>query len=115
MELKSSTALVRASYSQCMSACFHGSTMQLASQLVGVLQKSVDRAIAQPTQPAVVTEGLCAACFLVKLASTQGNKESCVQNICSVLFDMDKQLFVSEKFLAAASDDGKYSPHSLCL
>lgn len=98
-----------------MSACFHGSTMQLASQLVGVLQKSVDRAIAQPTQPAVVTEGLCAACFLVKLASTQGNKESCVQNICSVLFDMDKQLFVSEKFLAAASDDGKYSPHSLCL
>lgn len=107
MELKTSTALVRTAYIQCMLATFNQNTISQASALTSLLMKSVDKAVAQPTQPAVVTEGLCAACMLLKLKAGEGEKPNNLNNFLNVLFDMDKQVFVSEKFLSVATDDGK--------
>ncbi|XP_031350613.1 eIF-2-alpha kinase activator GCN1-like [Photinus pyralis] len=114
MSLKTSTASVRISYIQCMLACFHSNTISQAEVLVGVLQKSVDRAISQPTLALGVTEGLCATYFLLKIMESQGDRESKLSSVCSILFDMDKQLFVSEKFLATASDDALIQVMQLC-
>lgn len=107
MELKTSTALVRTSYIQCMLLTFNQSTISQASVLTSILMKSVDKAVAQPTQSAVVTEGLCAACMLLKIRSGEGEKPNNLNNFLNVLFDMDKQVFVSEKFLSVATEDGK--------
>lgn len=108
MGLKTSTALVRTSYIQCISACFHANTILQAIPLVPLLQKAVDRAIAQPAQSATITEGLCAACLFLKIATIQGDKDN-YNNLWTILLDMDKQLFVSEKFLSMATDDGRFS------
>ncbi|KAK5645448.1 hypothetical protein RI129_006748 [Pyrocoelia pectoralis] len=114
MTLKTSTGLVRISYIQCMLACFHSNTISQANVLTSILQKSVDRAIAQPSQALGVTEGLCATYFLLKIMESQGDQDSKLSNVCSVLFDMDKQLFVSEKFLMTATDDALIQVMQLC-
>lgn len=113
MALKSSTSAVRTSYIQCMLACFQSNTIAQAVPLVPTLQKSIERAISQPTQAVVVTEGLCAAYLLLKISAVQSDKENTFLNLSSVLFDMDKQVFVSEKYLSTATDDGKLD-QSVC-
>lgn len=89
-----------------MATCFQSNTISQATALIPILQKAIDRAVSQPTQVPSVTEGLCAACLLLKIASTQGDKENSLQSLWNILLDMDKQLFISEKFLSAATDDG---------
>lgn len=91
-----------------MLSTFNQNTIHQASVLTLLLTKSVDKAVAQPTQPAMVTEGLCAACMLLKLLAGDGEKPNNLHNFLNVLFDMDKQIFVSEKFLSVASDEGNY-------
>lgn len=91
-----------------MMTCFQGSTITQASPLIPTLLKSIDRAVAQPTQPPIVMEGLCAACLLLRIASAQNDKENNMNNLWNAVFDMDKQLFVSEKFLSGATEDGMY-------
>lgn len=91
-----------------MLSCFNQSTISQASVLVPILTKSIEKAVAQPTQIPVVTEGLCAACMLLKIFSNDGDKANNLQNTLHVIFDMDKQVFLSEKFLSMTTDDGMY-------
>jgi hypothetical protein len=56
-----------------------------------------------------VTEALCATCLLLKMASADIGAEKKLDNLWNIVLDMDKQLFVSEKFLTVASEDGMYS------
>lgn len=109
MSLKTSTGAVRASYIQCMLACFDQNTITQASVLTPILLKSVEKAIAQPTQAVAVTEGLCAACMLLKILKVEGEKANNLQTFWNAVFDMEKQVFLSEKFLSVATDDGIYS------
>ena len=62
-------------------------------------------------QVPLVTEALCAACLLLKMASADIGADKKLDNLWNVVLDMDKQLFVSDKFLTLASDDGMYSHH----
>jgi hypothetical protein len=55
-----------------------------------------------------VTEALCAACLLLKMAAADIGADKELDNLWSVVLDMDKQLFVSEKFLTLASDEGSW-------
>jgi hypothetical protein len=48
--LKTSTAAVRTAYIECMSACFHGNTLAQGVELIPLLLKTVERAVAQPAQ-----------------------------------------------------------------
>lgn len=106
MSLKTSTGAVRSSYIQCMLACFSQSTLAQASVLTPILLKSVEKAVAQPTQAIAVTEGLCAACLLLKILKIDGEKANNLQTFWNAVFDMEKQVFLSEKFLSVATDDG---------
>lgn len=106
MGLKTTTGLVRSSYIQCMLACLNQNTVTQANVLTPILLKSVEKAVAQPTQAIAVTEGLCAACMLLKILKTDGEKANNLQTLWNALFDMEKQVFLSEKFLSIASDDG---------
>lgn len=92
-----------------MLSCFHGNLARQASSFIPILLKSVDRAVAQPSQTLAVTEGLCSACLLLKIISSEGDKENKFQNLWNVILDMNKQLFISEKFLSVASEEGNYS------
>ncbi|RZC38970.1 translational activator GCN1-like, partial [Asbolus verrucosus] len=114
MGLKTSTPLVRIAYIKCMLVCFNTNSIEQGSSLVPVLLKAVDRAVAQPTQCLSVTEGLCATCMLLKLVSVVGEKENNFQNLWNALLDMDKQIFVSEKFLSITGDDGLIYVMQLC-
>lgn len=52
-----------------------------------------------------MTEGLSAVCLLLKLATVESG-DTKLAALWSAVLDMDKQTFVSEKFLTQASDDG---------
>lgn len=108
MDLKTSTPAVRTSYLKVMITMFNANTIKDAVPLVPTLLKALDKAAAQPAQIPLVMEGLFAAYLLLKIASFEGEKENNYQNLWNVVLDMDKQLFISEKFLSMASDDGKY-------
>lgn len=55
-----------------------------------------------------MTEALYAACLLLKMAAADIGADKKLDNLWSVVLDMNKQLFVSEKFLTLASDEGAY-------
>ena len=67
--LKTATAAVRTSYIRCMSASLHGESLTQGAELIPTLLKSVEKAVTQPTQTAIVAEGLAAATLLLRLAS----------------------------------------------
>ncbi|KAJ4427091.1 hypothetical protein ANN_24706 [Periplaneta americana] len=112
--LKTSTAAVRTAYIECMSACFHGNTLAQGIELIPQLLKTIEKAVAQPAQIPLVTEALCAACLLLKMASADIGADKKLDTLWNVVLDMDKQLFVSEKFLTLASDDALYHVMQLC-
>lgn len=94
--------------------CFKNTSIAQAAVLIPVLLKEVDRAVAQPTQSLSVIEGLCATCMLLKLVPVVGEKEINQQNLWNFVLDMDKQIFVSEKFLSISGDDGLIYVMQLC-
>ncbi|XP_030761834.1 eIF-2-alpha kinase activator GCN1 isoform X2 [Sitophilus oryzae] len=105
MGLKSSTPLVKISYIQCMLSTFSSNSISQVVLLTSILTKSVEKAVSQPTQPLSVNEGLCAALLLIKLNGSKLEKENGLSNVWNAVLDMDKQIFVSEKFLQAANEN----------
>ncbi|GJQ71586.1 hypothetical protein Trydic_g11289 [Trypoxylus dichotomus] len=104
IENKSATPLTRMSYVKFMMVFFQPNNISHAVSLIPSLLKCIERAVAQPAQAQLVTEGLSAACFILKIIASQVDVDN-LQNFWSVILDMDKQLFVSEKYLSVASDD----------
>lgn len=94
-----------------MLICFHGGTLPQAAQLIPILLKCIEKAAAQPTQAPTVTEGLCAACLLLKLSTIQ---DTGFGNMWSIVLDMEKQIFVSEKFLIVANENALVHVMILC-
>jgi len=52
-----------------MSASLHGESLTQGAELIPTLLKSVERAVTQPTQAAIVAEGLAAATLLLRLSA----------------------------------------------
>lgn len=108
LNMKSSTPAVKISYINSMILTFKGKTIIQSSALAPVLLKSVEKAITQPTVPLSVTEGICAAVFLLKLLNVEKEKESSFQLLWNASLDMDKQVFVSENFLSSCEEESRY-------
>ncbi|KAJ8939614.1 hypothetical protein NQ318_012337 [Aromia moschata] len=85
-----------------------------ASVLVPDLLKSVEKAVSQPTIIVSVTEGLCAALMLLKLGPIYQDKDPNFQIMWNAILDMEKQVFVSEKYLATCSEDSLVYVMQLC-
>lgn len=106
MSLKSSTVPVKTAYIECMLRCFNDTNISQVDCLIPTISKEFDKCICQPTQIPAITEALAAAFLMMKFVSLQSEKEKSLNNVWTVLFDMDKQVFVSEKFISSASDNG---------
>lgn len=90
-----------------MLSTFNRKTISQATALIPILLKSVEKAVSQPTIALSVTEGLCAALVLLKLSVTTQDKDSSMQIMWNAALDMDKQIFVSEKYLSTCNEDSK--------
>lgn len=69
MTLKTATASIRTGYIKCMSASLHGESLPQGVELIPTLLKSLERAVAQPTQAPIVSEGVAASTLLLRCAS----------------------------------------------
>ena len=69
MTLKTTTPGIRTAYIRCMAASLHGESLPQGLDLIPTLLKSLERVVAQPTQVAVVSEGLAAAALLLELSA----------------------------------------------
>ncbi|XP_057374386.1 stalled ribosome sensor GCN1-like [Daphnia carinata] len=105
MTLKTSTPAVRTGYIRCMAASLHGESLPQGIELIPVLLKSLERAAAQPTQAAIVSEGLSAATLLLRCASLDEKAASQCGPLWTILSDTDKLLFVNEKMLSSYNEE----------
>ncbi|KAK9878672.1 hypothetical protein WA026_023121 [Henosepilachna vigintioctopunctata] len=110
MSSKISTGLVRIAYLKLLlkSKAFP------SKELAPILLKSVEQAVSQPSQVQAVTEGLCAACVILNVSDLRSEKENGFHNMWHAILDMEKQIFVSEKFLSSATNDGLVLVMQLC-
>ncbi|XP_077511063.1 lethal (3) 80Fj [Amblyomma americanum] len=106
MEHKTATSAVRYGHLQCMISAFHGMPdCNQVEPVLGLVLKAVERALAQPSQPGPVCEGLAAACLLFRLQPAGSPSENKIKSMVTQLLDPEKQPFFAEKFLQAASED----------
>ncbi|CAH1402466.1 unnamed protein product [Nezara viridula] len=111
--LKTSTSAVRTAYIGVMSACCQSGTASALLQFIPLLMKSVEKSVSQSSQVPVVTEGLYAACLLLKISS-YNPLDSKLSFLYSIILDMEKQVFISERFLSQASCDALCQVVTLC-
>lgn len=101
LELKSVTQNVRVAYLQWLLACLEHATLPAGVDLTAALIKTIEKASQNATQIPLVSEAVCAVCLLLK-TETDGAKLS---NFWNIVTDMQKQVFVSEKFITSAPAD----------
>lgn len=102
LELKSATQSVRVSYLQWLLACLEQAKFPAGVDLSDALVKTVEKASQNAAQIPLVSEAICSACLVLK---TGDEKAAKLQNFWNIVFDMNKQLFVSEKFITSAPVD----------
>uniref|UniRef100_A0A673CFT4 GCN1 activator of EIF2AK4 n=1 Tax=Sphaeramia orbicularis TaxID=375764 RepID=A0A673CFT4_9TELE len=104
--LKTSTSLVRQAYLQAMLGAFRGDTLAQASDLMPLLIQSVEKAAAQNSQHALLSEGTAASVLLSRLAK--------FTTFWNLILDEKKPLFTTEKFLSQANEETLCTVLLLC-
>ncbi|XP_018524768.1 eIF-2-alpha kinase activator GCN1 [Lates calcarifer] len=112
--LKTSTSLVRHAYLQAMLGAFKGDTLAQASDLMPLLLQTVEKAVAQSTQHALLAEGVAASVLLSRLALLETQTEAKFTSFWNVILDEKKPLFTTEKFLSQASEETLLTVLLLC-
>nr|XP_019949232.1 PREDICTED: eIF-2-alpha kinase activator GCN1 [Paralichthys olivaceus] len=112
--LKTSTSLVRHTYLQAMLGVFKGDTLAQASDLLPLLLQTVEKAVAQSSQHALLAEGVAASVLLSRLALLETQTEAKFTNFWNVILDEKKPLFTAEKFLSQASEETLLTVLLLC-
>lgn len=102
IELKTATQSVRVSYLQWLLACLRNSKLPPGTNLIPSLLKTVEKAAQNSTQIPLVTEAVCAACILL-LTEDISNSEA--QHFWNVVLDMEKPIFLAERFISATPTD----------
>lgn len=101
LELKSVTQNVRVAYLQWLLACLEHASLPTGVDLSAALIKTIEKASQNASQTPLVSEAVCAVCLILR-TETDGTKLSSFWNI---VLDMQKQVFVSEKFIVSAPAD----------
>uniref|UniRef100_A0A4W5R6Q8 GCN1 activator of EIF2AK4 n=1 Tax=Hucho hucho TaxID=62062 RepID=A0A4W5R6Q8_9TELE len=112
--LKTSTSLVRHAYLQAMLGAFKGDTLGQASDLVLLLLQTVEKAAAQNSQHALLSEGVAAAVLLSRLSLLETQTEAKLAGFWTLILDEKKPLFTTEKFLSQASEEALCTVIQLC-
>lgn len=100
MEAKAQT--IRISYLQWLLRCLTHATLPSSVNLTEHLIKIVEKAAQNVTQTPAVCEGLAAACIVLSLTS---EKQSCFQSFWNIVLDMNKEIFISEKFIGGVGSE----------
>ncbi|KAM9360287.1 stalled ribosome sensor GCN1 [Symphorus nematophorus] len=112
--LKTSTSLVRHAYLQTMLGAFRGDTLAQASDLVPLLLQTVEKAAAQNSQHALLSEGVAASVLLSRLALLETQQEAKFSSFWNLILDEKKPLFTTEKFLSQANEETLLTVLQLC-
>ncbi|XP_064822352.1 stalled ribosome sensor GCN1-like [Oncorhynchus masou masou] len=112
--LKTSTSPVRHAYLQAMLAAFKGDTLGQLSDLVPLLLQTVEKAAAQNSQHALLSEGVAAAVLLSRLSLLETQTEAKLAVFWTLILDEKKPLFTTEKFLSQASEEALCTVIQLC-
>ncbi|XP_045930063.1 eIF-2-alpha kinase activator GCN1-like [Micropterus dolomieu] len=112
--LKTSTSLVRHGYLQAMLGAFRGDTLTQASALMPLLLQTVEKAMAQNSQHALLAEGVAASVLLCRLALLETQTEAKFSSFWNLILDEKKPLFTTEKFLSQASEETLLTVLQLC-
>lgn len=110
--LESKSQIVRISYLQWFLACLKHGHLPSGVTFTNDLTKLVDKAAQNPTQPPIVTEGLSAACIILLILND--STQDSLQQFWNIVLDMNKQIFVNEKFLGAAHNTTPYYVALMC-
>lgn len=103
MESKAATQFVRVGYLQWLLACLENSKLSTGADISQSLIKIVEKAAQNVTQISLLTEAICAVCILLRTETPDGANK--LQSFWSVVLDMTKQVFVSDKFITSAPSD----------
>ncbi|XP_069022317.1 stalled ribosome sensor GCN1 [Embiotoca jacksoni] len=112
--LKTSTSLVRHAYLQAALGAFKGDTLAVASDLVPLLLQTVEKALAQNSQHALLAEGVAASVLLSRLALLETQAEAKFATFWNLVLDEKKPLFTTEKFLSQGSEETLLTVLLLC-
>lgn len=112
--LKISTSLVRQAYLQAMLGAFKGDTLAQASDLVPLLLQTVEKAAAQNSQHALLSEAVAASVLLSRLALLETQTEAKLAGFWNLILDEKKPLFTTEKFLSQANEEALCTMLQLC-
>ncbi|XP_073321707.1 stalled ribosome sensor GCN1 [Pagrus major] len=112
--LKTSTSLVRQAYLQTMLGAFRGDTLAQASDLVPLLLQTVEKALAQNSQHALLAEGVAASVLLSRLTLLETQPEAKFSGFWNLILDEKKPLFTTEKFLSQANEETLLTVLQLC-
>ncbi|XP_035854644.1 eIF-2-alpha kinase activator GCN1 [Sander lucioperca] len=112
--LKTSTSLVRHAYLQAMLGAFKGDTLAQASDLVPLLLQTVEKAAAQNSQHALLSEGVAASVLLSRVALLETQTEAKFSSFWNLILDEKKPLFTTEKFLSQVNEETLLTVLLLC-
>uniref|UniRef100_A0A8C1NXN2 GCN1 activator of EIF2AK4 n=1 Tax=Cyprinus carpio TaxID=7962 RepID=A0A8C1NXN2_CYPCA len=112
--LKTSTSLVRHAYLQAMIGAFKGDALNQAVDFMPLLIQTVEKAAAQNTQHALLSEGVAASVLLCRLSMLDSVPEAKLASFWNLILDEKKPLFSTEKFLSQASEEALCTVLLLC-
>ncbi|KTG06700.1 hypothetical protein cypCar_00010322 [Cyprinus carpio] len=112
--LKTSTSLVRHAYLQAMIGAFKGDALNQAVDFLPLLIQTVEKAAAQNTQHALLSEGVAASVLLCRLSMLDSVPEAKLASFWNLILDEKKPLFSTEKFLSQASEEALCTVLLLC-
>lgn len=103
LELKTTTQSVRVAYLQWLLACLNHSKLPVGVDFSSALIKTVEKAALNVSAVPQVSEAVAATCLLLKTENSENSEK--LQNFWTIVLDMNKQVFVSDKFLTTAPTD----------
>lgn len=109
--LESKAQTVKVSFLQWFLSCLQHATLPSSVSFTDQLLKMIEKAAQNVLQTPVVSEGLAAACIIL---STTTVKQENLQSFWNIVLDMNKEIFVSDKFVGSASNESLCSVVLMC-
>uniref|UniRef100_A0A4W4EJR9 TOG domain-containing protein n=1 Tax=Electrophorus electricus TaxID=8005 RepID=A0A4W4EJR9_ELEEL len=91
-----------------------GDALSQAVDFVPLLVQVVEKAAAQSSQHALLTEGVAASLLLARLSTLNSLPEAKLASFWNLILDEKKPLFTTEKFLSQASEEALCTVLQLC-
>lgn len=105
LTLKSTTQSVRVAYLQWLLACLNKGKIDNDVDLTPLLLQTVEKASQNSTQLPLVSEAICAVCLILITEVSKENNNQKLNSFWNIVLDMNKQVFVSERYITSAPSD----------